>query len=355
LKDIAGESKVILNVCQLILQYAPTTLPVLITGPTGSGKEVVARVLHACSLLKDKSFFWVNCAAIPEDLIESELFGHEKGAFTGAHIQRKGKFELANGTTLFLDEVGDLSKAAQAKILRAIQEGEICRLGGTKPIKVDVRFIAATNKNLAEAIRNGDFRDDLYDRLNGGEITLKPLEERLEDLQPLVDHFIKKHELAREQAPYSSYDIFCWIRDYYLQADDGDQEDCEAPLTVEEIISRATQRFDPDSRPEHHFQARKNVRTLEMAVQRAAARGTLHRYGNYAFIDVLEDVLEDNNVTAYGPRSYSHDELQQSDWGIAKALTRLQQDAGRLMGIHDKKNVSKTLKRLGLSKKQRKG
>jgi hypothetical protein len=351
LTEIAGESQCILKVYKLIIQYAQTTVPVLVTGPTGSGKEVVGRALHACSLRKDKSFVGVNCAAIPKGLLESELFGHERWAFTGAHIQRKGKFEQANGGMLFLDEVGDLSKAAQAKILRAIQEGEIWRVGGTKPIKVGVRFIAATNKNLAEAIRNGGFREDLYDRLNGGEITLKPLEERLEDLQPLVDHFIKKHELAREQAPYSSYDIFCWIKDYYLQADDGDEEDCEVRLTFEEMISRTMQLYDPDSRPEHHFQARKNVRRLEMAVQLAAARGTLRRYGSYAFIDVLED----NNVTTYGPRYYSNDELQQSDWVIAQALTRFQQDAGHLMGIHDPKNVSKTLKRLGLSKKQRKG
>jgi len=170
-----------------------------------------------------------------------------------------------------------------------------------------------------------------------------------------VHHFIKKHELAREQAPYTSFDIFWWIKDYYLQADDGDREDDAPHLTFEEMLSRTAQRFDPDSRPEHHFQARKNARTLEMAVQRAAARGTLRYYGNYPFIDVLEDVLEDDNLTAYGPRYYSYDELQQYDWEIAQALTRFQKDAGLLMGIRDPKQVSKILKRLGLSKKQRKG
>ena len=164
--DIVGESQAILNVKDTIDKVAPTEARVLITGPNGTGKELVAKWLHEKSGRSSGPLVEVNCAAIPAELIESELFGHEKGAFTSAVKQRRGKFEQANGGTLFLDEIGDMSLSAQAKVLRALQENKISRVGGDKEIKVNVRVIAATNKNLKEEIEEKKFREDLYHRLS---------------------------------------------------------------------------------------------------------------------------------------------------------------------------------------------
>jgi two-component system nitrogen regulation response regulator NtrX len=187
--EILGKSKAIQNVLQLIEKVAPLVTRVLIMGENGTGKELVARAIHKKSERKDKSFVEVNCAAIPNELIESELFGHEKGSFTGAVQQRIGRFELANKGTIFLDEIGDMSQQAQAKVLRAIEDGKIERVGGGKKIDVDVRLIAATNKNLKEEIEKGNFREDLYHRLNVLPILVPPLRERAEDIQILVEHF----------------------------------------------------------------------------------------------------------------------------------------------------------------------
>lgn len=186
---ILGKSKAIQHVLQLIDKVAPLDTRVLITGENGTGKELVARAIHKKSERKDKQFVEVNCAAIPNELIESELFGHEKGSFTGAVQQRIGRFELANKGTIFLDEIGDMSQQAQAKVLRAIEDGKIERVGGGKKIDVDVRLIAATNKNLKEEIEKGNFREDLYHRLNVLPILVPPLRERPEDIQILVEHF----------------------------------------------------------------------------------------------------------------------------------------------------------------------
>jgi two-component system nitrogen regulation response regulator NtrX len=187
--EILGKSKAIQNVLQLIEKVAPLDTRVLIMGENGTGKELVARAIHKKSERKDKSFVEVNCAAIPNELIESELFGHEKGSFTGAVQQRIGRFELANKGTIFLDEIGDMSQQAQAKVLRAIEDGKIERVGGGKKTDVDVRLIAATNKNLKEEIEKGNFREDLYHRLNVLPILVPPLRERAEDIQILVEHF----------------------------------------------------------------------------------------------------------------------------------------------------------------------
>ena len=187
--EILGNSKAIQNILQMIDKVAPLDTRVLITGENGTGKELVARAIHNKSERKDKQFVEVNCAAIPNELIESELFGHEKGSFTGAVQQRIGRFELANKGTLFLDEVGDMSHQAQAKVLRAIEDGKIERVGGGKKIDVDVRLIAATNKNLKEEIEKGNFREDLLHRLNVIPIVVPPLRERTEDIPILVDRF----------------------------------------------------------------------------------------------------------------------------------------------------------------------
>lgn len=187
-----GGGPALKEVREVISRVAPTNARVLITGENGSGKELVARAIHESSPRRAKTFVEVNCAAIPSELIESELFGHMKGSFTGAVTDRAGKFELADEGTLFLDEIGDMSPSAQAKVLRALQEGVITRIGGAKPIQVDVRVIAATNKSLDEEIATGRFREDLFYRLNVVPIQVPPLRDRREDIPSLVDHFVRQ-------------------------------------------------------------------------------------------------------------------------------------------------------------------
>ena len=190
--NIIGKSQAIKTVINMIDKVAATDARVLITGGNGSGKELVARQIHEKSPRAKSTLVEVNCAAIPSELIESELFGHEKGAFTSAHKQRKGNFETANGGTLFLDEIGDMSLSAQAKVLRALQENKITRVGGEKEIKVDVRVVAATNKDLKEEIAKGNFREDLYHRLSVIIIENPSLNERKEDIPLLSDFFTKQ-------------------------------------------------------------------------------------------------------------------------------------------------------------------
>ncbi len=188
--DIVGKSAAVAEVKEAIEKVAPTDARVLIIGPNGSGKELVAKWLHAKSGRANNQMVEVNCAAIPSELIESELFGHEKGSFTSAVKQRIGKFEQANGGTLFLDEIGDMSLSAQAKVLRALQENKITRVGGDKEIKVNVRILAATNKNLKEEIEKKKFREDLYHRLSVIVIKVPSLDERKDDIPLLVDKFL---------------------------------------------------------------------------------------------------------------------------------------------------------------------
>lgn len=191
LQDIIGDCPQIIAVKETIQQIAPSEARVLITGPNGSGKELVAKWIHEGSQRNNAALIEVNCAAIPSELIESELFGHEKGSFTSAHKQKLGKFEQAHGGTLFLDEIGDMSLSAQAKVLRVLQENTLSRVGGEKDIKVDVRIIAATNKDLHEEIAAGRFREDLYHRLAVIVLPVPALCDRREDIPALIDHFIK--------------------------------------------------------------------------------------------------------------------------------------------------------------------
>ena len=195
--QMIGESAAINRVRAIIEKVAPTEARVLITGPNGTGKEVVAHLIHQQSQRANAPMVEVNCAAIPSELIESELFGHMKGSFTGAVKDRSGKFEQANGGTLFLDEIGDMSLAAQTKVLRALQENEITRVGSDKPIKVNVRILAATNKNLQAEIEKGNFREDLFHRLNVIPIHIPALKDRLEDIPLLVQYFTE--QICQEQ------------------------------------------------------------------------------------------------------------------------------------------------------------
>ena len=201
--DMIGESAPMRRIREMIEKVAPTDARVLITGPNGSGKELVARNLHQLSNRSAMPMIEVNCAAIPGELIESELFGHEKGSFTSAIKQHKGKFEQADGGTLFLDEIGDMSLAAQAKVLRVLQERKLSRVGSDKDIEVDVRVIAATNKNLEQEIEKGNFREDLYHRLSVIPIRVPSLDERKDDIPLLIDFFLKKYNDQNSSRSFS--------------------------------------------------------------------------------------------------------------------------------------------------------
>lgn len=198
LDDMVGRSEPMLEVFALIRRAAMSDSNVLITGESGTGKEPVARAIHRYSPRKDKAFMTINCSAIPDTLFESELFGFEKGSFTGANYTKKGILELADGGTVFYDEIGDVSPLFQTKILRVLQEGEMMRIGGMRNIKVDARCIAATNKDLKAACRKGTFREDLFYRLNVINIHLPPLRERMEDVPLLVEYFVKRHAPKRK-------------------------------------------------------------------------------------------------------------------------------------------------------------
>ncbi len=198
IEGIIGTSRIMENVYCGIRKAALTDSNVLITGESGTGKELVARAIHRLSDRKDKPFVVINCTAIPDTLLESELFGFEKGAFTGANYTKKGLIEWADGGTLFFDEIGDVSPLFQTKILRVIQESEFIRIGGTSYVKVDVRFIAATNRDLLKTCKDGTFREDLFYRLNVIHIEIPPLRSRKEDIPALIDTFIKKHSLKRK-------------------------------------------------------------------------------------------------------------------------------------------------------------
>jgi two-component system nitrogen regulation response regulator NtrX len=208
-RDLIGNSPSMKAVRDLVRQVAPTTGSVLITGENGTGKELVAQLIHTLSPRFTKPFIEVNCAAIPEELIESELFGHEKGAFTGATQLRRGKFDLAHGGTLFLDEIGDMSLKTQAKILRILQEQKFERVGGGQSLVVDVRIVAATNKDLRAEIAAGNFREDLFYRLNVIPFQLPPLRERKEDIVPLAEHFLAELVSVHGRKPRSFAEDAC--------------------------------------------------------------------------------------------------------------------------------------------------
>jgi len=244
--DVIGASVSMRNIFTQILKVAPTDSTVLISGESGTGKELIAESICSHSLRKGKPFVKINCVAIPEGLLESELFGHERGSFTGAISQKKGKFEIANGGTIFLDEIGDMPLTTQAKLLRVLQEKEFERVGGTKSIRVDVRFIAATNKNLPQNIKEGSFRDDLYFRLNVFAISLPPLRERREDILLLANFFLSNFKKKVRLSPVVSQLLigFSWpgnireLKNVLEHALVLIEKDIIEPNHLPEIISR---------------------------------------------------------------------------------------------------------------------
>jgi transcriptional regulator with GAF, ATPase, and Fis domain len=294
--NLVGESAPIREVLQFISKVAPTDSTVLLSGESGTGKELAARAIHLNSKRADKTFMAVNCAALAESLLESELFGHEKGSFTGALMQKKGRLEIAEGGTVFLDEIGELSPALQVKLLRVLQEREFERVGGTRPVKVDIRLITATNKNLEESISNGSFRQDLYYRLNVVNLEMPALRDRPEDIPLLANYFVAKYA-----------------------------ERCNRRITG--IAAEAQARLVNYDWPG-------NVRELENAIERAVVLGTSDRI---LLEDLPESVLE-SEPRATGPATKYHEAVAETKKQII--LNAMQQakgsytEAAKLLGVH---------------------
>lgn len=242
--ELIGESKKMKGVFELVQKVADSRTTVLITGESGTGKEMVAKAIHKQSSRNEKPFIAISCAALPETLLESELFGHERGAFTGADNMKQGRFELADGGTLFLDEIGEIPPLIQVKLLRVLQEREFERLGGTKPISVDVRLIAATNRDLRQAVEDNTFREDLLYRLQVIEIHLPPLRERVEDIEPLVYHFLKKHQTTIQSVDNSVLDI---LKKHSWQGNVRELENCIERAIV--LAPKNTTTLTPDLLP----------------------------------------------------------------------------------------------------------
>jgi two-component system nitrogen regulation response regulator NtrX len=314
--QMIGDSPLLKQVREVIARVGPTSARVLITGENGTGKELVARAIHEASPRRSQGFVEVNCAAIPSELIESELFGHMKGSFTGAVTDRAGKFEQADGGTLFLDEIGDMSASAQAKVLRALQEGVITRIGGSKAIQVDVRVIAATNKDIEEEISSGRFREDLFYRLNVVPIRIPPLRERREDIPALVTHFLR--QLAGGAGAVGK------------SFDDG-------------AIERLQQRQWPG-----------NVRELRNAIERililspakvVSARDVSRLLGEGATSEVVESAsAPDGTFESFkqdAERSFLAAKLKEHDWNVAETARALKMP---------RSNLYKKIERYGITR-----
>ena len=270
-ENIIGRSQAIRDVLGRIVRIAPTPATVLITGESGTGKELVARAIHANSLRSERPFVSVNCAAITETLLESELFGHVRGAFTGAVSSRKGLFEEANGGTFFFDEIAETPPSFQAKLLRAIQEGEVRRLGDNKAFHVDVRIIAATNKDLKQSIEDKEFREDLYYRLNVARFVLPPLRERLEDVPLLVEHFVKKYSAKMRRQVSLGEGVLDYLSRYAYPGNIRELENLieqGVALAVEGVI-RLDDIVSPEVQGSLRAEAKRSPRSLQDVVDRA--------------------------------------------------------------------------------------
>ena len=294
--NLVGESPPIREVLQFISKVAPTDSTVLLSGESGTGKELAARAIHLNSKRADKTFMAVNCAALAESLLESELFGHEKGSFTGALTQKKGRLEIADGGTVFLDEIGELSPALQVKLLRVLQEREFERVGGTRPVKVDIRLITATNKNLEESIANGSFRQDLYYRLNVVNLEMPPLRERPEDIPLLANYFAAKYA-----------------------------ERCNRRIIgiAAEAQARLASYYWPG-----------NVRELENAIERAVVLGATDRI---LLEDLPESILE-SEPPATAPGTKYHEAVAETKRQIIRSAMQQAKgsytEAAKLLGVH---------------------
>jgi Nif-specific regulatory protein len=294
--NLVGESIPVRGVLQFISKVAPTDATVLLSGESGTGKELAARAIHQNSKRADKPFMAVNCAALAESLLESELFGHEKGSFTGALAQKKGRLEIADGGTVFLDEIGELSPALQVKLLRVLQEREFERVGGTRTIKVDIRLVTATNKNLEEAVNDGSFRQDLYYRLNVVNLEMPPLRERQSDIPLLANYFAAKYG-----------------------------EKCNRRITG--ISTEAQARLANYDWPG-------NVRELENAIERAVVLGTTE----HILVEDLPDSVLEAETRATAPATRYHDAVAQTKKQII--LNAMQQtngsftEAAKILGVH---------------------
>jgi DNA-binding NtrC family response regulator len=296
--NIIGQSGAIQEVKKAIARVLDSNVTVLITGESGTGKELVARAIHYNGRRKNRPFVAVNCSALPESLLESELFGHEKGAFTGATQRRIGKFEQANGGTIFLDEIGLMSPSTQAKILRVLQEREFERVGGNELVRVDVRIISATNRNLEEAMKKGEFREDLYYRISVFPIHLPPLRERKEDIPLLAAHFLKKYS---EQ--------------------EGKQVDSISPDALELMMA---------------YNWPGNVRELENAIERAVVLATTH--------EITPKELP-ASVRALGEKR-----IYESDQTLSSWIEKLEEQALRQALLECEGNISETARRLGIGR-----
>ena len=306
-EDIIGRSEAMQEVFSMIKAVTDTNATVLITGETGTGKELVARAIHSNSSQRYGPFVATSCGALPETLLESELFGYEKGAFTGADRTKKGRFELANEGTLFLDEVGDISMKTQIRLLRVLQEKSFSRLGGTEQIKVDVRLVSATNRDLVAAIEEGSFRSDLYYRLNVVSIQLPPLRERIDDVPLLAAHFINKYNV-------------------------------EFNKKFDRVDRKAM-----DFMMDYHWPG--NVRELENVIERAIVidQGPQMKVKHLPFCNIESPLTEEPRSLQEVERSHIEKMLQRNDWNIAKTA--------RLLNI-DRSTLHKKIKKFGLERQQ---
>ena len=306
-EDIIGRSEAMQEVFSMIKAVTDTNATVLITGETGTGKELVARAIHSNSSQRYGPFVATSCGALPETLLESELFGYEKGAFTGADRTKKGRFELANEGTLFLDEVGDISMKTQIRLLRVLQEKSFSRLGGTEQIKVDVRLVSATNRDLVAAIEEGSFRSDLYYRLNVVNIQLPPLRERIDDVPLLAAHFINKYNV-----------------EFNKKFDRVDRKAMDLMM-------------------DYHWPG--NVRELENVIERALVidQGPQMKVKHLPFCNIESPLTEEPRSLQEVERSHIEKMLQRNDWNIAKTA--------RLLNI-DRSTLHKKIKKFGLERQQ---
>jgi Nif-specific regulatory protein len=314
--NLIGNSGPIRRVYEQVTQVAPTNTTVMLRGESGTGKELIAHAIHYNSPRKNSPFIKVNCAALPETLIESELFGYEKGAFTGAHSQKKGRFELAEGGTLFLDEIGDLNASTAVKLLRVLQEREFDRLGGTRTVKADVRLIVATNKDLEKAIAAGTFREDLYYRLNVFAIFVPPLRERKSDALLLADHFLEKYSSRHgKNIKRISTPAIDMLMSYHWPGNIRE---------LENTVERAVLVCDGHVIHGHH---------LPPTLQTAEASGTVTNVSFKEAVEAYEkDLIQDTLKTTRGNRSKAAAMLKTTDRVISYKIKKLNIDCSRFRG-----------------------